>query len=212
MRRRVVVTGVSVVTALGLDVSEFWDKLCAGKSGIGPLERFDCSDYKVRFGGEIKDFNAADYTNLSSKDLKRVDRFVQFGLVGAHIAYRQAQLEGFEGDPYRRGVLIGSGIGGLNEIENQHDKLYNQGPARVSPFMIPKLMVNAASGNISAPFADLCAGTRRVVLRCSQRALRGQHICQSVLFCAAHHLLSRSCSLDLFPCGRQSQTLSENRP
>ncbi|MEQ8855681.1 beta-ketoacyl-ACP synthase II [Gimesia sp.] len=152
MRRRVVVTGVSVVTALGLDVSEFWDKLCAGKSGIGPLERFDCSDYKVRFGGEIKDFNAADYTNLSSKDLKRVDRFVQFGLVGAHIAYRQAQLEGFEGDPYRRGVLIGSGIGGLNEIENQHDKLYNQGPARVSPFMIPKLMVNAASGNISVAY------------------------------------------------------------
>ncbi|MEQ9071212.1 MAG: beta-ketoacyl synthase N-terminal-like domain-containing protein, partial [Gimesia chilikensis] len=128
------------------------DKLCAGKSGIGPLERFDCSDYKVRFGGEIKDFNAADYTNLSSKDLKRVDRFVQFGLVGAHIAYRQAQLEGFEGDPYRRGVLIGSGIGGLNEIENQHDKLYNQGPARVSPFMIPKLMVNAASGNISVAY------------------------------------------------------------
>lgn len=152
MRRRVVVTGVSVVTALGLDVSEFWDKLCAGKSGIGPLERFDCSDYKVRFGGEIKDFNAADYTNLSSRDLKRVDRFVQFGLVGAHIAYRQAQLEGFEGDPYRRGVLVGSGIGGLNEIENQHDKLYNQGPARVSPFMIPKLMVNAASGNISVAY------------------------------------------------------------
>ncbi len=152
MRRRVVVTGVSVVTALGLDVSEFWDKICAGKSGIGLLERFDCSDYKVRFGGEIKDFNATEYTNISAKDLKRVDRFVQFGLVGAHIAYRQAQLENFDSDPYRRGVLVGSGIGGLNEIENQHDRLYNQGPARVSPFMIPKLMVNAASGNISVTY------------------------------------------------------------
>lgn len=152
MRRRVVVTGVSVVTALGLDVSEFWDKICAGKSGIGPLERFDCSDYKVRFGGEVKDFNAAEYTSITPKELKRVDRFVQFGLVGAHIAYRQAQLEDFDSDPYRRGVLVGSGIGGLNEIENQHDRLYNQGPARVSPFMIPKLMVNAASGNISVTY------------------------------------------------------------
>ncbi|QDU11657.1 beta-ketoacyl-ACP synthase II [Gimesia aquarii] len=152
MRRRVVVTGVSVVTALGLDVSEFWDKICAGKSGIGPVERFDCSDYKVRFGGEVKDFDATEYTNLTAKDLKRVDRFVQFGLVGAHIAYRQAQLEDFDSDPYRRGVLVGSGIGGLNEIENQHDRLYNQGPTRVSPFMIPKLMVNAASGNISVTY------------------------------------------------------------
>jgi len=107
---------------------------------------------KVRFGGEIKDFNAAEYTNITAKDLKRVDRFVQFGLVGAHIAYRQAQLEDFDGDPYRRGVLVGSGIGGLNEIESQHDRLYNQGPARVSPFMIPKLMVNAASGNISVTY------------------------------------------------------------
>lgn len=152
MCRRVVVTGASVVTALGLDVSEFWDKLCAGKSGISMVERFDCSEYKVRFAGELKDFNAAEYTNLTQKDLKRVDRFVQFGLVGAHIAYRDAQLEDFDGDPYRRGVLVGSGIGGLNEIESQHDRLYNQGPTRVSPFMIPKLMVNAASGNISVTY------------------------------------------------------------
>lgn len=150
MTRRVVVTGMSVVTALGLDLDEFWEKLCAGKSGVGPLQRFDTSDFKVRFGGEIKDFDPTEF--IPERDLRRLDRFVQFALYGAHKAVRQSGLDMTAGDPWRRGVLVGSGIGGLNEIEEQHCNLFDRGPNRVSPFMIPKLMVNAASGNISVRF------------------------------------------------------------
>ncbi|WP_459554423.1 beta-ketoacyl-[acyl-carrier-protein] synthase II [Lacunimicrobium album] len=149
MRRRVVVTGMSVVTPLGHELPEFWDKLCAGKSGIGPIERFDASEYKVRFGGEIKHFNMLDHVDFDAKDLKRLDRFSQFALAAANKAIKMSGLDLSTGDPYRRGVLVGTGIGGLGEIEEQHSKLFDKGPARVSPFMIPKLMANAASGNVS---------------------------------------------------------------
>lgn len=149
MTRRVVVTGAAVVTALGCDCGEFWDRLCAGKSGVGPLERFDASNFKVRFAGEIKGFLATDHIPIDAKDLKRLDRFCQFALVAAHKAIEQSGFDVGRGDPYRCGVLIGSGIGGLSEIEEQHGKLFHRGPTRVSAFMIPKLMVNAASGNVS---------------------------------------------------------------
>ncbi len=149
MRRRVVVTGCGVVTSLGCEVAEFWDRLCAGKSGIGPIERFDCSEYKVRFGGEVKPFSPDEHFDINPKEIRRIDRFVQFALVAAHKAVEQSGVDFEQGDPYRHGVFIGSGVGGLNEIESQHDALYNKGPSRVSPFLIPKMMVNAASGNIS---------------------------------------------------------------
>ncbi len=147
MTRRVVVTGMSVVTALGFETAEFWDKLCAGKSGVSLLERFDCSEFKVRFGGEIKDFDPTDC--VSVREVKRLDRFCQFAVYGAFKAIKQSAIDFSQGDPYRYGVITGSGIGGLNEIEEQHCTLFDRGPNRVSPFMIPKLMVNAASGNIS---------------------------------------------------------------
>ena len=151
MSRRVVVTGMSVITALGSEVSEFWERLCAGKSGVGRLERFDCSDFKVNFGGEVKDFRPEDH--FDSKEAKRLDRFSQFALASAQKAIQQSGIDfPNEPDPYRCGVIIGSGIGGLNEIEEQHAKLFDRGPSRVSPFMIPKLMVNAATGNISVQF------------------------------------------------------------
>ena len=147
MTRRVVVTGVGVVTALGANVSEFWDNLCAGKSGVSHLQRFDPTDFKVRFGGEIKDFSAEEC--IPAKEVKRLDRFCQFAMYGAAKAIQQAGIDFEQGDPYRHGVVTGSGIGGLHEIEEQHCALFDRGPNRVSPFMIPKLMVNAASGNIS---------------------------------------------------------------
>lgn len=147
MSRRVVVTGISVVTALGSETPEFWDKLCAGKSGVSHLERFDCSEFKVHFGGELKDFDPCDC--LPPREVKRLDRFVQFAMYGAFKAIRQSGMDFTQGDSYRYGVITGSGIGGLHEIEEQHCVLFDRGPNRVSPFMIPKLMVNAASGNIS---------------------------------------------------------------
>lgn len=148
-RRRVVVTGLGVVTTLGCEVGEFWDNICASKSGIAPLKRFDCSTFKVNFGGEIQNFNAAERLGLLDKEVRRLDRFVQFAMVAAHQAIEQSGMDFSVNDPYRYGTLIGSGIGGLNEIEEQHSQLFDRGPGRVSPFMIPKLMVNAASGNVS---------------------------------------------------------------
>ena len=164
--RRVVVTGAGVVSTLGCELGEFWSGLTAGKSGVGAIRRFDVREFKVGFGGEVSMFQAEDHLDLSGqptgtgdvgnpitkKDIKRMDRFVQFGLVAAEQAVAQSGLDLSAGDPYRHGVLIGSGIGGLNEIEDQHRTLYSKGPSRVSPFMIPKLMVNAASGNISVRY------------------------------------------------------------
>jgi 3-oxoacyl-[acyl-carrier-protein] synthase II len=149
MARRVVVTGLGCVTALGCEISELWDNICAGKSGVGRITRFDCSNFKVTFAGEIPQFDASSTLGLLDKDVKRLDRFVQFAMAAADKAIRQSGMDFSVGDPYRYGVLVGSGIGGLSEIETQHSMLFDRGPTRVSPFMIPKLMVNAASGNIS---------------------------------------------------------------
>ncbi|MBI3861778.1 MAG: beta-ketoacyl-[acyl-carrier-protein] synthase II, partial [Planctomycetia bacterium] len=107
MTRRVVVTGMSVVTALGYETSEFWDKLCAGKSGVSLLERFDCSEFKVRFGGEIKDFDPTDC--VAAREVKRLDRFCQFAVYGAAKAIKQAGIDFTQGDSYRYGVVTGSG-------------------------------------------------------------------------------------------------------
>ncbi len=149
MTRRVVVTGAGVVTALGYELADFWERLCAGKSGVGPLKRFQTTDFKVTFGGEIRDFVPEEHLDLVDKEIRRLDRFVQFAMVAAHRAVQSSGIDFNQGDPYRHGTLIGSGIGGLHEIEEQHAKLYERGPSRVSPFMIPKLIVNAASGNVS---------------------------------------------------------------
>ena len=149
MTRRVVVTGAGLVTALGYELADFWERICAGKSGVGPLKRFETTEFKVTFGGEIRDFSAEEHLELADKEFRRLDRFVQFAMVAAHKAVQSSGVDFNQGDPYRHGTLIGSGIGGLHEIEEQHSKLYERGPSRVSPFMIPKLIVNAASGNVS---------------------------------------------------------------
>jgi len=130
--RRVVVTGIAVVSPLGCEISEFWDRLCTGKSGIVPLTRFDVDEFKVRFGGEIRDFDPADHLDLPPKELRRLDRFTQFALSSAVKAVAQSGIDLDSGNPYRHGVLIGSGIGGLEEIEQQHSLLYDRGPSRVS--------------------------------------------------------------------------------
>src|SRR5258708_40197691 len=108
MTRRVVVTGISVVTALGFETSEFWGKLCAGKSGVSLLERFDCSEFKVRFGGEIKDFDASDC--VPAREVKRLDRFCQFAVYGAAQAIKQAGIDFSHGDAFRYSVIPRSGI------------------------------------------------------------------------------------------------------
>ncbi len=147
MKRRVVVTGMGVVTPLGCTVDLLWDGILAGRSGIHPLTILDTTPHKVRFGGDVPDFQIGDC--VDAKEAKRLDRFTLFAVFAAHQAILDAGLEIAKEDPFRCGCIIGSGIGGLNEIEEQMQKLFAKGPDRVSPFLIPKMMLNAAGGNIA---------------------------------------------------------------
>jgi 3-oxoacyl-[acyl-carrier-protein] synthase II len=145
---RVVITGMGVVTALGQDLETFWGNLTSGKSGVGLIENFDVSEYPTRIAAEMKDFNVEDY--VDRKESRRMDRFVQFAVAGAINALKDANLNLKEDtDPERVGVSVGSGIGGLNTWEEQHRILLEKGPKRVSPFFIPMMIANMASGHIS---------------------------------------------------------------
>jgi 3-oxoacyl-[acyl-carrier-protein] synthase II len=145
--RRVVVTGLGLITPLGGAATEFWDGLVAGRSGIRRVSRFDPEPYSVRIGGECLGFNPDDY--IEHRAAKRMDRFAQFAFASAKIAIADAGLADGRFDPARAGVILGSGIGGLQELEEQHKRLLSKGPGRVSPFTIPKLMANAGAGHIS---------------------------------------------------------------
>jgi len=148
--QRVVITGMGVVTALGQTVGALWEALTAGRSGIDYVTRFDTSDFTVKFGGEVKDFDPTPF--FEGKQVHRVDRFSQFAVAAASRAIESAGLPDEHMNPTRCGVIIGSGIGGLNEFEQQHTRLLQKGADRVSPFMIPKLMVNAASAQVSISY------------------------------------------------------------
>ncbi|HID75116.1 MAG TPA: beta-ketoacyl-[acyl-carrier-protein] synthase II [Planctomycetaceae bacterium] len=150
MKRRVVVTGLGVVTALSHTVEELWARVCNGESGVRRVERFDCSRFRSQIGGEIRDWSADGY--IPPREAKKLDRFTQFALVGAIEAVKDAGVDFSREDPYRCGVILGTGIGGLYEIEVQHTRLLNKGPDKVSAYTIPKLMANAASAQISIQY------------------------------------------------------------
>lgn len=148
MKRRVVITGMGVISALGRDLETFWNNLIAGKSGVSKIESFDTSDFTTRIAAEIKDFNPEDY--IDKKEARRMDRFVQFAVAASLNALQDAKLKiGEDADPDRCGVYVGSGIGGLGTWEEQHRILLEKGPKRVSPFFIPMMIANMASGQIS---------------------------------------------------------------
>ncbi|WP_284638988.1 beta-ketoacyl-ACP synthase II [Paenibacillus silviterrae] len=148
MKQRVVITGLGVMTSLGKDLETFWGSLMEGKSGVGMIESFDVSEYPTRIAAEIKDFNPEDY--MDKKEARRMDRFVQFAVAATLSAVKDAGLNIQEDtDPERVGVYVGSGIGGLSTWEEQHKILLEKGPKRVSPFFIPMMIANMASGQIS---------------------------------------------------------------
>lgn len=147
---RVVITGVGMITPVGITAEESWQNLVDGKSGIGLLTQIDASKFNSKVGGEVKGFDPALY--FSKKDIKKTDRFVQFAVASAKMALENAKLDPQAVDPHRVGVLVGSGIGGLRVIEEQHKILLEKGPDRVSPFLIPMLIVNMAPGQISIAF------------------------------------------------------------
>lgn len=151
LKHRVVVTGMGAVTALGYELEEFWNNLVQGKSGVSLVEAFDVSEYPTRIAASVKDFNPENY--VERKEARKMDRFVQFAVAAATNALKDSGLHiGEDADPDRVGVMIGSGIGGLGTWEDQHDILVQKGPKRVSPFFIPMMIANMASGHVSILF------------------------------------------------------------
>ncbi len=150
MERRVVVTGLGMVSPVGNNKKDFWDALLKGKNGIGPLKSFDCGDYDSRIAGEVKDFTPHPF--IPKKELRRMEKFVQYAVTAAREAVDESGLDLESMDPYSTGVLVGSGIGSLGIIESQYSIILEKGPSRITPFLIPMLIVNMASGYISIMF------------------------------------------------------------
>ncbi len=149
-RRRVVITGLGCITSLSESADGLFTALCEGKSGVTTIESFDASAFTVHFGGEIKHFDVTKY--IDRREAKRMDRFSEFAVAAAIQAVQDSGLDLAKEDPYRIGAIVGTGIGGIKEIEEQHVRLLEKGPSKVSPFCVPRLMSNAASGNIAIQF------------------------------------------------------------
>jgi len=146
-QKRVVVTGIGTVTAFGNGVDPFWEAMLAGKSGIDSVTCFDTTDYPSKVGSECRDFNAADF--MDPKEARRNDRYTHFAVASSKLALADAGVDTSKVDPERFGVLVGSGIGGMETIQTQSRRLYEGGPRKVSPFMIPSLIANIASGVVA---------------------------------------------------------------
>ena len=147
MKRRVVVTGLGAVTPIGNTVEEFWMGIKEGKVGIGEITKFDTTDYKVKIAAEVKDFVAKE--RMDFKAAKRMEPFSQYAVAAAKEACEDAVFDITKEDPFRAGVIIGSGIGSLQEVEKEYDKIKTRGPGRVNPLMVPLMISNMAAGNVS---------------------------------------------------------------
>ncbi len=149
-KRRVVVTGLGMLSPLGLSVSETWGNILAGKSGISSITHFDVGAFPTRFGGSIKNFDASKF--MPKKNIKKMDYFIQYGIAAGRQAIEDSGLEITENNDYRIGVYIGSGIGGLTGIEQGYDNYMRAGPRKISPFFVPSCIINMISGNLSIMF------------------------------------------------------------
>jgi 3-oxoacyl-[acyl-carrier-protein] synthase II len=167
MTRRAVITGLGTVNPLNSDLKGFWRDLCAGRSGISKLTLFDTTHFRVHFGGQVQNFNPE--TVLDARTARRVDRFTQFALMSAIAAVSDSGLDFSREDAWRCGAIVGSGIGGLTEYEEQHTKYFSTGPSKISPFVIPKMMPNSAAGNISLHY-KLCGPNTAVATACASAA------------------------------------------
>ena len=147
LKRRVVVTGLGAITPIGNSVAEFWDGIRKGKVGIGEITKFDTTDYKVKLAAEVKDFVPGDH--MDKKAARRMEAFSQYAVAAAREAYEDSGLEIEKEDPFRAGVMIGSGIGSLQVAEQSYEKILTKGPARVNPLMVPLMISNMAAGNVS---------------------------------------------------------------
>ena len=145
---RVVVTGLGAVTPIGIGKEKFWDALKTGTNGIGKITRFDPSELTAQIAGEVSDFDPVQF--IDKKDIKRMDRYTQFALAATRLAVDDAQLNNIDSE--RTGVFIGTGIGGMDTLHNQYQKLFTKGASRISPFFIPMMIANMAAGNIAIAY------------------------------------------------------------
>lgn len=145
--RRVVVTGMGAITPIGLGIEEYWKGIREGKTGFGEITYFDTTDYKVKIAAEVKGFKAADY--MDKKAARRMESFSQYAVAAAKEAMEMAGIDMEKEDPYRVGICVGSGVGSLQAIEREYEKLLNKGPARVNPLLVPLMITNMAAGNIA---------------------------------------------------------------
>jgi 3-oxoacyl-[acyl-carrier-protein] synthase II len=148
--KRVVITGMGMISPLGFGVEKNWEAICQGRSGIGLITRFDATDFATKIAGEVKGFNPEDY--IDKKETKKMDIFIQYALASGMMAIQDSQLKIDESNADRVGVLVGAGMGGLTTIEKYHSILLKHGPKRISPFFIPMLIVNLAPGQMSIYF------------------------------------------------------------
>ncbi len=151
MEKRVVVTGIGAVTPVGCGKEAFWEALLAGKSGISRISRFDASEYATQIAGEIKDFDVAQY-GVDKKEARRMDRSSQFALAAAKLAVDDSGLNLEEENRDRIGTIVGSGIGGMETLHDLYEGLFDKGPNRVSPFVVPMMIGNMAAGRVSIQF------------------------------------------------------------
>ncbi|AEB74733.1 3-oxoacyl-ACP synthase [Clostridium botulinum] len=150
MKNRVVITGIGAITPIGNDANTFWNSIKDGKCGIDKITAFDTTNYKAKLAAEVKDFEVTDY--IDKREARRLDKFCHFALVAADEAVKDSGLNEANVDKERMGVIVGSGVGGIATIEEQHNKLLQKGPNRVTPFFIPMIISNMAAGNIAIKF------------------------------------------------------------
>ena len=168
MRRRVVVTGVGVISPLGLDAPTTWAALVAGKSGIGPITKFDASAFTCRIGGEVRGFDPVNY--IDRKEIKKMDEFIHFAIAASKEAMTDSGLKVDADNAERVGVYIGSGIGGMPLFEETHRAYLDKGPRKISPFFIPGMIINLAAGHVSIIF-----GAKGPNLACATACATGNH-------------------------------------
>ncbi len=190
--RRVVVTGIGVVSPLGTGVEKNWSALTSGQSGVGLISRFDPSELPTQIAGEVKDFNAEEY--IEKKEIKKMDLFIQYGLAAATMAFADSGLEITDKNAERVGVLVGSGLGGLPAIEKYHNVMLERGYKKITPFFIPMLIINLAPGHISIRF-----GAKGPNLSSVSACATGTHSIGD-----AYHMIARGDADAMFAGGTES--------
>ena len=176
MKRRVVVTGVGLVTPCGIGIENVWNNILSGQSGIGPLTRFDTTKFDTKFAGEVKGFNPEDY--IQPKEVKKMDLFIHYALAAAQIAVNDSGLDMGQEDSERIGVVVGTGLGGLPTIEKYHSVLLERGPGRITPFFIPMLIANEAPGHIAI-----------------QHGFKGPNLCIVTACATGAHSIGEACRI-----------------